>query len=410
MQNSLSRDRELRDRAIAVIPGGMYGHQNVNTLPLRFPQYFARAEGCRLWDCDGNEYIDFMCGYGPNLLGYRHPRIEEAAQLQAQLGDCMTGPAPIMVELAERMVELIEHSAWIIFCKNGTDATTLCTTIARAHTGRRKVLRATGTYHGAAPWCTPRISGVLPDDRAHVIEFEYNDISSVESAVKLAGDDLAAVLVSPIKHDARRDQELPRPEFASRLRKLCDERSALLILDEVRTGLRLHHGGSWEPLGIRPDLSAWGKAIANGYPMSAVAGNESLRESARSVWTTGSYWFSAVPMAAALATLEIAVAERVIEHTTMLGTRLREGIARQAQAHGVTVRQTGPVQMPLILFDEDPELAKGNLWTGEAVRRGVYLHPWHNMFLSAAHTEADIERTLEVTDEAFTALLKGISS
>jgi glutamate-1-semialdehyde 2,1-aminomutase len=384
----------------------MYGHQNAARLPEGFPQYFGRAEGCRLWDSDGNEYIDYVCGYGPNLLGYRHAEVERAAAEQAARGDCMTGPAPCLVELGERFVEVVEHADWALFCKNGTDATTWCVTIARAHTGKRKVLRAHGAYHGSMPWCTPVKYGVLDEDRRHLLSYDYNDIASLEAAVESAGDDLAAILVSPIRHDAFRDQELPDPGFARRARQLCDRLSAVLILDEVRAGLRLAHGGSWEGLGVRPDLSAWGKAIANGHPLSAVAGSEPLRDAARKVYGTGSYWFAAVPMAAALATLEIARRDQVITRLEQLGEKLRQGIAAQASAHGYGLRQTGPAQMPMMLFDDDADWARGNFWTAAAVERGVYLHPWHNMFLCAAHTEADIARTLAVTDEAFAALRK----
>jgi len=399
-------DRELRDRAAKVIPGGMYGHQNAASLPESFPQYFTRAEGCRLWDSDGNEYIDYVCGFGPNLLGYRHPEVERAAAEQAARGDCMTGPAICLVELAERFVDLVEHAAWVLFCKNGTDATTWCVTIARAHTGKRKVLRARGAYHGSSPWCTPRPDGVLPEDREHQILYQYNDVASLDAAAESAGEDLAAILVSPLRHDAFRDLELPDPTFARRARELCDQTSAVLILDEVRTGLRLARGCSWEVLGVRPDLSAWGKAIANGYPLSAVAGSEPLRDAGRRVYGTGSFWFAAVPMAASLATLEIAKRDGVVEYIRRLGEKLREGLAAQAKSHGIGLRQTGPAQMPMMLFDDDPERARGNFWTSEAVKRGVYLHPWHNMFLCAAHTEADIARTLEVTGEAFAALSK----
>jgi glutamate-1-semialdehyde 2,1-aminomutase len=402
----LGNDRILRDRAARVIPGGMYGHQNAASLPEAFPQYFTRADGCRLWDSDLNEYIDYVCGFGPNLLGYRNPEVERAAAEQAVRGDSMTGPAPCMVDLAERFVDIVEHAEWALFCKNGTDATTWCLTIARAHTGKRVVLKANGTYHGSAPWCTPIIHGVLEDDRRHIVLFDYNDVASLEAAARKAGDDLAAIIVSPIRHDAFRDSEPADPLFAKRARELCDSRSAVLILDEVRTGLRLACGGSWERLGIRPDLSAWGKAIANGYPLSAVAGSESLREAARRVYGTGSYWFAAVPMAASMATLEIVQRGPVVEHTQRLGEKLREGLGAQAKAHGFELRQTGPAQMPMILFGDDPDRVRGNFWTSEAVKRGIYLHPWHNMFLCAAHTEADIVQTLEVTDHAFAALRK----
>jgi glutamate-1-semialdehyde 2,1-aminomutase len=294
-----------------------------------------------------------------------------------------------------------------MFAKNGTDATTLAVTIARAATGRAKVLVARGAYHGSAPWCTPRPAGVTPEDRAHLLAFTYNDLASVEAAADQAGGDLAAVLVSAFRHDARHDQELADPAFARGVRALCDRRGAALVLDDVRAGFRLHRGGSWVPLGVRPDLAAYSKAIANGYPLAAVAGAEPLRDAATRLFATGSFWFAAVPMAAALATLRSLEDDDGIAAMARAGTLLRDGLARQARAHGLAIRQTGPVQLPFLTFAADVAAAtfdRANVFTGEAARLGVYLHPWHNWFLSAAHTAEDIHRALERTDEAFAAV------
>jgi glutamate-1-semialdehyde 2,1-aminomutase len=276
IEDRLAADVELRARAKKVIPGGLYGHQNVASLPPGYPQFMNGGLGCHVWDADGNEYIDLMCSYGPVLLGHRHPKVEEAAARQAAVADCQNGPSPLIVELAEAMTATVDHGDWAIFSKNGTDATTQCVTIARAATEKRKILVAAGAYHGAAPWCTPGPAGVLPEDRAHLVEFRYNDLASVEAAMVEAGDDVAGVVVSPIRHDIGVDLEAPDPAFAHGLRGLCDRTGAVLILDDVRCGLRLHHGSSWEPLGVAPDLSAWSKAIANGYALGAVVGTDSL--------------------------------------------------------------------------------------------------------------------------------------
>jgi len=193
-------------------------------------------------------------------------------------GDLMTGPAECQVELAELVVETIPHADWVLFAKNGTDATTACVTIARAGTQRRKVLVAKGSYHGAAPWCTPSLAGVTAEDRAHILRFDYNDVASLERAADEAGRDLAAVLVTAFKHDVKRHQEAPTLAFAQAVRRICDAADAALILDDVRAGFRLHIGGSWEPYGVRPDLCAWSKAIANGHPLAAVTGADRFRD------------------------------------------------------------------------------------------------------------------------------------
>ncbi len=404
MPEPSTHDANLRQRARRVVPGGMTGHLNAAALPAGYPQFFQRAQGCRLWDVDGREFIDFMCAWGPNLLGYGHPEVQAAAQAQQALGDCLNGPTPRFVELAEAMVARCAHADWVMFQKNGTDATTVALMVARAATGRRKVLVAQGSYHGAAPWCTPVLHGTTAEDRAHVIRFQYNDPASLAQAAAEAGADLAAVLVSPVKHDLGVDQQLPTPEFARAVRALCTRAGAALVLDEVRTGLRLHPAGSWQPLGIQPDLCAWSKAIANGHALAAVTGTDALRDAAGRIFSTGSFWSGGVAMAAGLATLHIAERDGLVPHLQHIGQLLRDGVAEQASALGLGLRQTGPVQMPLMLFDDDLGGEKGALFTAEALRHGVYLHPRHNMFLSLAHTEADITLALRATEAGLRAV------
>lgn len=401
-----SVDTQLRARASRVVPGGQWGHLDAARLPDGYPQYFDRAEGCRLHDVDGRSFVDLMCSWGPIVLGHQHPAVERAARDQAARGDCMNGPAPVLVELAELLVALVPHADWCIFGKNGTDATTTCVTIARAATGRRKVLVASGAYHGAVPWCSPSVAGVTAEDRAHLITFGYNDIPSLEAAVDQAGTDLAAILVSAFRHDMGQKQELPTPEFARRARALCDETGAALLLDDVRAGFRLHLGGSWETLGVRPDLAAWSKAIANGHPLAAVTGQDRFRDAAASVFTTGSFWCGAAPMAAAVATLQELRRLDGPAYMRAMGQRLRDGLAERAAHHGIGIDQSGPVQMPTLLFADDPEWKRGFAFCAEALRHGAYLHPKHNMFLSCAHTEADIDAVLAAADAGFRHLAR----
>jgi glutamate-1-semialdehyde 2,1-aminomutase len=395
-----SDEAALRARALRVIPGGMWGHMNVARLPPGYPQFFRQARGCHLFDVAGKDYIDLMCGYGPIVLGYGDPDVEAAVAEQRGRGDLMTGPSECMVELAELVVETIPHADWALFAKNGSDAMTACVTIARAATQRRKVLVAKGSYHGAAPWCTPSLAGVTAEDRAHILHYEYNDVASLERAADEAGRDLAAVLVTAFRHDVKRHQEAPSVAFAQAMRRICDAAGAALVLDDVRAGFRIHLGGSWEPYGVRPDLCAWSKAIANGHPLAAVTGNDRFRQAAQQVYLTGSFWCAATPMAAAVATIKKLGATGAIAKMEAMGGRLRDGLEQQAREFGLPLRQTGPVQMPQIMFEDDADFVLGNRFVLEMLRRGVYMHPWHNMFLSAAHQAADIDRVLEATNEA----------
>jgi glutamate-1-semialdehyde 2,1-aminomutase len=397
-------NRALCARASQVIPGGMWGHQNAARLPVGYPQYFARGDGCRTWDVDGREYIDFMCGWGPVILGYGDQDVEAAANAQRALGDSLNGPSERLVELAELLVDMVPHADWALFSKNGTDATTACLTIARAGTGRRKILLARGAYHGAVPWCSPSLLGVTAEDRAHLIYFDYNDVASLEAAAEAARGDLAGILVSAFRHDIGRDHEMPSAEFARRARALATQADAALIVDDVRAGFRLDLGGSWELVGVRPDLAAWSKAIANGHALAAVTGNDRFREGASQIFTTGSFWTAAVAMAASIATLSKLKRIDAVARMQAMGQRLRDGLSGQASKHGLALRQTGPVQMPVLLFDQDDDRRIGKAFCLEALSRGVYLHPTHTLFLSTAHTEADIDAALAVTDEAFAAV------
>lgn len=399
--DSQSNDRTLRERASRVVPGGLWGHMRASGLPDGYPQFFERGQGCHLWDVDGRRYIDFMCSWGPIVLGHRHEGVDEAVRRQLSAGDCLNGPSERLVELAERLVGMIAHADWAMFSKNGTDATTTAVTLARAATGRRKILLARSAYHGAVPWCTPYPLGVTAEDRAHLVFYRFNDIESLELAVKEAGDDLAGILVSAYRHDYGLDQELPTPAFARHVRALCDQRGAALMLDEVRAGFRLDLAGSWESLGVRPDLAAWSKAIANGHALSAVTGRDWLRDAASRMYVTGSFWCAAAPMAAALATIDALQAADAPQRLQRMGQRLRDGWAAQARAVGLAIRQSGPPQMPTLLFDNDPEFTLGNRFCQAALARGVYLHPKHNMFLSLAHDEAAIDEALSATAEAF---------
>ena len=399
-------DRSLRERAGRVIPGGLWGHLRAASLPEGYPQFFRGGEGCRVEDVDGRVYVDLMCSWGPIVLGHGHPAVERAAQAQRELGDCLDGPGEVLVRLAERVVGLVAHADWVMFQKNGTDATTACVMLARAATGRRKVLVARGSYHGSAPWCTPSMAGVTEADRSHLIHFEYNDPDSLAQAVAQAGDDLAAILVTALRHDLARDQALAQPAFALAARELSARHGAALIVDDVRAGFRLDLAGSWAPLGIEPDLSAFSKAIANGHALAAVTGRDWLREAATRVFVTGSFWCSAVSMAAALATLD--ELQRVDGPARMAraGMRLREGLARQAQRHGIGLRQSGPPQMPLVLFEGDADQSLGALFCREALARGAYLHHKHNMFLSVAHDDAAIDAVLAATEPAMAAVAR----
>jgi glutamate-1-semialdehyde 2,1-aminomutase len=399
---TFTRSEELMDRARKVIPSGIYGHMSPTMLTIgAYPKFLARGEGCRIWDVDGNEYIDFMCSYGPIVLGHRHPKVEEAAMAQHAQVDCQNFPSERWVELAELLVSITPAADWAVFAKNGSDITSWALAVARAYNGRDKVIMAQGAYHGTHPWCAPIPTGIPAAERALVATFQYNDLESLKRVVAANQGQVAAIIVNAFRHDLLHDEEMPAPGFLEGVRALCDQEGIILVIDDVRAGFRLNLGGSWEPYGVRPDLICYCKAIANGYPLAVGLGREELRRSAENVFFTGTYWGAAVPMAASIATINTLREEDGIEHMRRMGQRFRDGMDQQARSLDIEITQSGPPAIPFLTFKKDAGFERSRLFCGEAARRGVFLHPHHNWFLMTAHTERDIDQALGTTEEAF---------
>ncbi len=399
---TFDKSQALYQRARNVIPGGIPGHQTPALLvPEKSPCFIDRAEGCRFWDVDGNAYIDYLCAYGPMVLGYNHPKVEEAAQEQRRKGSCFNLPSPLFVELAEYLVELVTSADWAVFGKNGSDVTNYACQVARAHTGKKKILMASGSYHGIGAWCNPNTTGITEEERVNVLTFAYNDIQTLRDLVDKNRNQVAGLILTPFRHDAFHDQEMPTDIFLQGLRELCRPEGPVLIIDDVRAGFRLDIRGSAAYFDLHPQLTCFSKAMGNDYPISACVGAEDLRPSAKKVFFTGSFFTSGVPMAAALTTLREMVETRAVEHMFRMGEKLKTGMLEQAKSFELKIKYTGPVTLPFMTFANDPSFEKAKTFCARAYQEGVFFHPIHNWFLSAAHGEPEIEQTLMVTRKAF---------
>lgn len=393
-------------RAAAVIPGGIYGHAApAVTVPGAVPYYAARGEGCRYWDVDGNEFIDLMCGYGPLVLGYHHAEVEAAVGAARARGACFNHPTALMVELAERLTERIDFAEWAVFAKNGSDLTTWAVRVAREVTGRSRILKVRGAYHGAHAWCSPGVGGLIAEDRAQVGEFGWNEVEELERWFAGGGGaEVAAVVVTPFHHPAYADSELPTAAFVAVVNEVCRRHGALLVLDDVRCGFRLSSGGSHGVYGFEPDLAVYCKAMGNGHPISACVGKGVHKVAASRVFLTGSYWNDPAPMAAALTVLEVVARDGVPAQLEQRGRRLVDGLLELGRKYGVGLKESGPVAMPYVRVAEDPAFMRTQRWAGLAAERGVFLHPHHNWFLGAAHGEADIDEALTRLGASLAAL------
>lgn len=408
--NSYARSQEIFDRAVRVIPAGVPGHLGPSEgcfIPRSaFPLFSERAEGTRFWDADGNEFIDYMCGYGPNVLGYGDPDVAAAAQAQARKEDVVSIPSSIMVDFAELLVDTVASADWAFFAKNGGDTTTLAIMTARAATGRRRIVFIEGYYHGVAPW-TQKLDypGVLDTDVQGNIEVPWNDVAAMRRVFTAHRGEIAALIAQPYKHGNFFDNELPAEGYWTQVRALCDEFGVVLICDDVRAGWRLDLAGSDHFYGFEADLICFCKALANGYNVSALCGKDSLKEAVSSITYTGSYWMSAVPFAAGIATI---TKLRQLDAPSLfreLGTALTDGLVDVAASHGLTMVASGEPALFYLRIADDPSLMLHQRWVAECVRRGVFLTSHHNHFINAALTMPDIARTLDVADEAFRIVL-----
>jgi glutamate-1-semialdehyde 2,1-aminomutase len=326
---------------------------------------------------------------------------------QLKAGNCITAPAPVMVELAELMVDTVDVADWAFFAKNGGDMTSYSLMIARAATGRKKIVLVKGGYHGVAPWAqAPGHHGVIEEDHANILYVKWNDYAGFERLVKEHPGQIAGFMATPYHHPTFTDSELPAEGYWSKMEALCKKEGIVLIIDDVRCGFRLDMRGSNAYFGFKPDLVCFCKAIGNGYPISALVGTAALKNDAAKVFHTGSYWFSAVPMAASIAALK--ELKRINAPARMLATgkKLLDGMVSIARSHGYTLKVTGAPSMPYLRITDDESLMLHQDWCGECTKRGAYFTSHHNWFVSTAHTDADIKKTLNIADDAFKAIRK----
>lgn len=403
------KQQALFKKATGVIPCGIYGHFSPAPLipATDYPFFTAKAKGAHVWDPDGNQFIDYMCAYGPMVHGYANTKIDAAAAREVKLGNCTTGAPPVMVELAEYLVDMTLGMQWAFFAKNGADAVNYAAMIARDATGRKKFITFEGGYHGTSPWMQGEgHHGVIEDDTRHVLQAKWNDFDSVENIVNENKGQIAALIASPYLVPTFRDNELPAEGFWERVDALCKKDGIILISDDIRHGFRIDIRGSHAKYGYTPDMVCYCKAIGNGYPISACLGTDAMKPFAARVFHTGSYWFQSQPMAAALATLKEHRRINTPKVCTAKGGKLLKGLVDTAARYGYDLRTSGDPSMPFLRITNDPSLMLHQDWCAEATKRGAFFTSHHNWFISTAHTDADIAKTIRIADEAFNVIKK----
>jgi glutamate-1-semialdehyde 2,1-aminomutase/spore coat polysaccharide biosynthesis protein SpsF len=392
-------------RANAVIP---HATQTMSKAIDQFvegvtPAFLSRGLGCEVWDVDGNAYIDYPMALGPILLGYGHPAVESAVRVQLDQGPTFTLPHPIETEVAELVCATVPSAEMVRFAKNGSDVTSAAVRLARAVTGRDRVL-ASG-YHGWHDWYVGLTELRRGVPKAVVELTDRLPTTKLEDAERVVEDGAApAAIVLEVGPEGL------DPGVVRGLRQLCDELGTVMIWDEIVTGFRWAPGGAQELYGVKPDLTCLGKAMGNGYPLAALAGRAELMQELRSVFFSGTFGGETVSLAAALATITVVRSTGVCDHVWSHGERLRSGLRKLIDASGLEVELLGEAPRSTLTFrvgGQDAPALRG-LFLQETSRRGVLFGG--PIFISLAHTEQHIDRTLDVCTEAFDVLVDAVAT
>jgi glutamate-1-semialdehyde 2,1-aminomutase len=409
------------ERSLAIFPGGSLGEYN---LPADLALVLARGEGATVWDSEGRAFTDFTMGWGSVLLGHAHPAIVEAVKSQAGRGSNFAYVTEPALALAEEIIRAVACAERVRFCASGTEATSYAVRLARAYTGRPKVLKFEGAYHGANdvgtvslfprrlldfPLGEPTSAGLGPGAAADVLVAPYNDLRTTTAILEAHRHELAGIIVEPLHRCTS-----PQPGFLQGLREATSELGLVLIFDETVTGFRLAYGGAQEYYGVRPDLATLGKALGGGHPIGVVAGRADIMDLVREdrmgdpryVWFASSIGGNPISTAAACATLAELRRPNTYARLFSLGDRLRSGLEAIMKDAGIAAQVQGDGPLAAVVFTEravvdyrtahasNRELARAYLLG--LFRRGIFLNPMSTkLYLSLAHTDADIERFLE---------------
>lgn len=398
----VSESMELWSRAEELIAGGSQTNSKRPSAyaPGAYPVYVERSQGCRVWDVDGNEYIDYVSALGPITLGYCYPAVDEAIREQLSRGIIWGLLTPLEVECAELLCEMVPCCEMVRYLKGGAEVTTAAARIARAYTGRELILNS--GYRGWADTWSAQIEppmgrGIPECLRGMVKSFPRDDLNALEDMLKRYDNKVAAVFV-----DEAGGSEAPREVVQGR-RELCDKYGVLLVYDEIVTGFRMAPGGAQEYYGVTPDLACFAKGIANGMPLAAVCGRKDVMKLAADLLISITYGGEALSLAAAVACMKEYRLKPVHETIRATGQELVDGFNHLGAKNGVPFKASGPVMMSAQAFGYESAELNQQCWTlllQEMAKRGVLIRRGGLLFVTYSHDEQAVATTLAVLDEA----------
>ncbi len=403
-QLNISESLRLFEYGKKLIPGGVLGiRRPYNFVEGEYPVFVESGKGSHIIDVDGNEYIDFLCAYGPMIFGYREEEIDEAVIQQIrEKGFCFSLTQKYQNMLAEKFCEHIPCSEMTIFVKTGSDATTTAIRLARGFTKRTDIMRC--GYHGWHDWCV-EVKGGIPEKLFEdVHEFKYNDIESLKDLMETYGNNCAAIIITPFGHPLAKKMEEPEPGFLAEIKSIAEKYGTVLIFDEIRTGFRISLGGAQKYYGVTPDLACFGKAMANGYPISAVTGKkEIMKMGEKEVFISSTFFPNSIPYVASLKTIEIMERDNILGEIWKTGETFLSDVKETIEEHNVGAELSGIPPMFFITFkkDEEKTYKKRRMdFYAQLIRKGIFMHPYHHGYIAYRHTDKDLTRAATAISES----------
>ncbi len=406
----LDNSDRLYKEAQELIPGGMMGiRRPYNFVPGEYPIFFDSAKGGHVTDADGNTYLDMLCAYGPIIIGHREREIDQAVIKQIkEKGFCMSIVQEIQNTLAKKVISLVPSAEKVVFTKTGSDSTTLATRIARAFTGKAKIIRC--GYHGWADWCVEGKGGVLPKSYEDTLEFEYNDLQQLEDLLKANQGQVAGIIVTPVGHPNAHEVQMPKPGFLEGAKKLAEQHGTVLIFDEIRTGFRVNLGGAQKLFGVTPHMSVFGKAMANGYEISMVVGRKDIMDVLISkAFVSSTYFNNTLPMVASLKTIEMLERDNILDVIAKRGQAFCKKVRKHVKNSGIGCTFTGEPWMPYITFDKEETgryKKQRTAFYTQLIRRKVFLQPYHHGYVAYRHSTKDLNNAADMIAESLEEVKK----
>lgn len=401
-QLNLEKSMALIKDGRETTPGGMLGiRRPYNFIEGEYPIFIEKGYGGHIVDVDGNDYIDMLCSYGPIILGYVEDEINQAVKDQMENGFCFSLVQEIQNKLQEKLIEVIPCAEMAVLAKTGSDVTTMAIRVARGYTGKNKVLRC--GYHGWHDWCVEHHGGVPEAILELTEEFEYGDIGDLRSKLEASKGEVACIIVTPVGHPTAKDVITPPAGYLEAVRELADEYGVVLIFDEIRTGFRVALGGAGQRYGVKPDMATFGKAMANGYPISALVGSkEVMKTMEKDVFISSTFFPNSLEMAASLKCIEIIEKENVIDIMWERGGKFIKELENLKAKHSAPITVSGIPPMPFITFDKADEhyKARRTEFYTQTIRRGLFIQPYHHWYIAHRHTDEDLANALKAIDEA----------